>query len=71
VFRPQRERLLGSARVWRAGDGILLSRTFVMLPRSEFQLVARKVRCGRMPQPARCKRALPRSSGSRSSGTRL
>jgi len=31
-----RKRFLGSARLQRGGDGILLSRTFELRPRSEF-----------------------------------
>jgi hypothetical protein len=36
VFRPERERLLESARLQRAGDGTLPSRTFVVLPENKF-----------------------------------
>ncbi len=51
---------LGSARLQRAGFGILPKRT------SSFrQSRTEKVRDGDTPSPARCKRALPRTRNSR------
>ena len=61
MFRPERERLLGSARLWRAGCGILPQRTFPYHQLNSLQSNITKVRDGRMPSPARYKRALPRN----------
>ncbi len=57
---------LGSARILRAGDGILPSRTLggvAEIPaRGELAALPEKVRFGRMPKPARRMRALPRAA---------
>ena len=56
-----RPAIQGSARFQRAGFGILPKRTFPETPNCALTSNAcRKVRDGRMPSPARWKRALPR-----------
>ncbi len=61
----------GSARFQRAGDRILRSRTFlealIATKEARFVHTVIKVCFGRMPKPARCKRALPSSSVTRQS----
>ena len=59
VLLPRIRETLGNARLQRAGEGILPSRTpnYVSGPTIRAR---RKVRCRRMRQPARYKRALPR-----------
>ncbi|MFL6504486.1 MAG: inositol-3-phosphate synthase [Candidatus Udaeobacter sp.] len=61
----------GSARLQRAGDGILPSRTLLETQNgsrsSKSKQRVAKVRCGKMPQPARQRRALPGKNGHQNS----
>ena len=63
--------LPGSARLQRAGDRILPSRTLLETQNgsrsSKSKQRVAKVRCGKMPQPARQRRALPGKNGHRNS----
>ena len=59
---PRIRETLGSARLQRAGEGILPSRTSQLRLWDAKIRERRKVRCRKMRQPARYKRALPRTA---------
>ena len=61
-MRRRAASVLGSARFQRAGFGILPKRTFLRSVAASLANDLRKVRDGRMPSPARYKRALPRAA---------
>jgi len=55
-------RFLGSARLWRAGEGLRRSRTFLLSSRLSQRVQGpNKVRFGVTPKPSRQRRALPRT----------